>query len=59
MYEDLALASFLGVIDGIERIVQDASLDHSRGVIGAQDLDCKFTRIEDGMRGEILSSAAR
>lgn len=35
MYEDLALASFLGVIDGIERIVQDASLDHSRGVIGA------------------------
>ena len=35
MYEYLALAGFLGVIDGIERIVQDASLDHGRGVVGA------------------------
>ena len=35
MYEDLALASFFGVIYGIERIVQDTSLDHSRGAVGA------------------------
>jgi hypothetical protein len=26
--EDLALSSFLGVVDGIERIIQDTSLDH-------------------------------
>ena len=43
MYEDLALASFLGVIDGIERIIQDAGLDHNRGVVGALDLGRRIT----------------
>ena len=57
MYEDLALASFLSVIDGIERIVQDASLDHNRNVVGA--LDLRLPRIEDSMLDEILSSVAR
>lgn len=28
---DLALASLLGVVDGIERIVEDGSLDHFVG----------------------------
>lgn len=31
---DLALASLLGVVDGVERIVEDGSLDHFDGVIG-------------------------
>lgn len=30
--QDLALASLLGVVDGIERIVEDGSLDHLDGV---------------------------
>jgi hypothetical protein len=29
--QDLALASLLGVVDGIERIVEDGSLDHFDG----------------------------
>jgi hypothetical protein len=32
--QDLALASLLGVVDGVERIVEDGSLDHFDGVIG-------------------------
>lgn len=32
--EDLALASLLGVVDGVERIVEDGSLDHFVGVEG-------------------------
>ena len=30
--QDLALASLLGVVDGVERIVEDGSLDHGGGV---------------------------
>lgn len=41
MYEDLALARFLGVIDGIKRIVQDAGLHHSCGVMSALELNRK------------------
>ena len=33
-YKDLTLAGFLGVVDGIERIVEDAGLDHLGGVVG-------------------------
>ena len=33
-YEDLTLAGFLGVVDGIKRIVEDARLDHFGGVVG-------------------------
>ena len=29
--EDLALAGLLGVVDGVERIVKDGSLDHFEG----------------------------
>ena len=29
--EDLTFAGFLGVVDGIERIVQDAGFDHCHG----------------------------
>ena len=29
--ENLALAGFLSVVDGIERIIEDASLDHDCG----------------------------
>ena len=32
--QDLALAGLLGVVDGVERIVEDGSLDHFDGVIG-------------------------
>lgn len=32
--EDLALASLLSVVDGVERIVEDGSLDHFVGVEG-------------------------
>ena len=31
--QDLALASLLGVVDGIERIVEDGSFDHGDGKI--------------------------
>ena len=31
---DLALASLLGVVDGVERIVEDGGLDHVDGVVG-------------------------
>lgn len=31
--EDLALASLLGVVDGVKRIVENASLDHFDGVL--------------------------
>ena len=31
--EDLAFASLLSVVDGIERIVQDTSFDHSGGIV--------------------------
>lgn len=30
--EDLALAALLGVVDGVERIVEDGSLDHFGGM---------------------------
>jgi hypothetical protein len=30
--QDLALASLLGVVDGVERIVEDGSADHFGGV---------------------------
>lgn len=30
--EDLALAALLGVVDGVERIVKDGSLDHFDGL---------------------------
>lgn len=30
--EDLALAGLFGIVDGVERIVQDAGLDHCGGV---------------------------
>ena len=30
--EDLTLSGFLGVVDGVEGIVQDACFDHSCGV---------------------------
>lgn len=30
--EDLALASLLGVVDGVEGVVQDTSFDHCAGV---------------------------
>jgi hypothetical protein len=30
--QDLALASLLGVVDGVERIVKDGGLDHFGGV---------------------------
>lgn len=30
--EDLALPGFLGVIDGVESIVQDAGFDHGGGL---------------------------
>lgn len=30
--EDLALAGLLGVVDGVERIVQNTSLDHFGGI---------------------------
>ena len=32
-YQDLTLARFLGVIDGVERIVENAGLDHFGGVV--------------------------
>lgn len=31
--QDLALASLLGVVDGVERIVEDGSADHFGGVL--------------------------
>lgn len=31
--QDLALASLLGVVDGVERIVEDGSLDHFGGIL--------------------------
>lgn len=30
--ENLALAALLGVVDGVERIVEDGSLDHFEGL---------------------------
>lgn len=30
--QDLALAGLLGVVDGVERIVEDGSLDHIGGI---------------------------
>lgn len=30
--QDLALAALLGVVDGVERIVEDGSLDHFEGL---------------------------
>ena len=30
--EDLALAALLGVVDGVERIVEDGGLDHFGGL---------------------------
>lgn len=32
--ENLTLASLLGVVDGVERIVEDGSLDHFDGIEG-------------------------
>ena len=29
--EDLSLASFLGIVDGVERIIEDTCLDHLGG----------------------------
>ena len=31
--QDLSLSSFLGIVDGIERIIEDASLDHTDGAL--------------------------
>lgn len=32
--QDLALACLLGIVDGVERIIQDTSADHGCGVVG-------------------------
>lgn len=33
-YQDLTLACLLGIVDGVERIVENAGLDHFGGVVG-------------------------
>ena len=37
--EDLALASFLGVVDSVERVIEDAGLDHDSGGCGFEILN--------------------
>ena len=47
VYEDLAFAGFFSVIDGIERIIQNAGLNHNCGIVAggklwiAQSLEAK------------------
>jgi hypothetical protein len=41
--QDLALASLLGVVDGIEAIVEDGSLDHFGGCL-------RFSMAEEQLR---------
>lgn len=44
--EDLALATLLGVVDGIERIVEDGGLNHDGGVCGREILKALKMRLE-------------
>lgn len=44
--EDLALATLLGVVDGIERIVEDGGLNHDGGIGGREILKALKMRLE-------------
>ena len=37
---DLTLAGLLGIVDGLERIVEDGSLDHGRGIVRFSGRSC-------------------
>ena len=41
--QNLTLASLLGVVDGVERIVEDGSSNHVGGVVKAEILKSKKT----------------
>lgn len=57
--QNLTLASLLGVVDGVERIVEDGSSNHVGGVVKAEILKSKKTgnEVSDIPNKSTLASA--